>query len=218
MTRDQIVLLRSTRAAPSYPRKETPNARATAARGRMPPTFSARGSRMKCETRNGATRRRDARARKQKNRLGGVTPGGLRVRLLMRETLRGPLGDSFLLAARGQIEARIGKQIATRKGREGVEAQEAREHATASRKRRGTAKTEDRAGARRTREIARMARLCPCEHLTENGLTRMRQRFHRVFLNGESHGAVTAAAVSRCGLQMGRVAVDRRSGRERHSD
>ena len=136
----------------------------------------------------------------------GVTPGGLRIRLLMKETVRGPLGDSLLLA----VCARIGGR---RKRGDG-------EHATAADTRTADRReTEGRDG--RTQAICLMppARDRPPAHdlTTEHGQARLRLRFRRDVEEGEDHGTVPrpstgAASNAREGMSWLRVDAPYRSG------
>jgi len=146
-------------------------------------------------------RTRRSRAGNEKNRLG-VTPGGLRVRLLMKETVREPLGGSLLLRIAARIEGR-GKQRGHGHADDRPEARGTAENACcagcARKRERETKKAEIRPIGR----MPRPARGFPCERLTEHGQTRVRLRFHQVVLKGEDHRTVTAAC-SACGLQLGR--------------
>src|SRR6185295_3661529 len=117
----------------------------------------------------------------------GSYPGRSRIRLLMKETVRGPLGDSLLLG----IDARI-----ERGGR-----------------RRGCEHAAEAAEDRETGAIAPMAlNVRPggdarrAERLTEHGQARLRRRFRQCVLEREDHGTVS--------FRDERVACGRRSGRE----
>ena len=141
----------------------------------------------------------------------GVTPGGLRIRLLMKETVRGPLGESLLLG----IHARIERET-TERGRD-IRSERPRQRGCEEGCVDGRSPMH-LARDPRTLRIARTTRT-RTELVTEHGQARAllpALRFHRDVLKGEDHGTV-AASLSGCGLQWFRFAAGRRSGRERHS-
>jgi len=137
----------------------------------------------------------------------GVTPGGLRIRLLMKETVRGPLRESLLL----RIDARIERRRRKERGRE---------HAGAGLCSRTTAENGERGteevGGRAISRMPRPTGASPTERLTEHGQTRMRLRFHQGALKGEDHGTVTARLFG-ARSPIGRGCLLRRSRPERHS-
>lgn len=148
--------------------------------------------------------RENARSREKKTRktASGATPGGLRDRLLMKETLRGPLGGSLLLG----VHARI-KPIARNRSEWVIE--RGCGHAAAW--------LADRTAEDcPMRSILLRAPPTSTELATDHGQARLRLRFRRDVLDREDHGTV-AASLSGCGLQRVAVAAGRRSGRERHS-
>jgi hypothetical protein len=187
--------------------------------------------------RGGAGRGRARRAiesQKREKPPRGATPGGLRIRLLMKETVRGPLGESLLLGIGARIGAGSGcSDCRDCKRREG-------EHATARgrrgrRGRRGSNaanRRETEGRARETRAIGPMPLRDACaagdrppahDLATEHGQARGRLRFRRDVEEGEDHGTVAAAllrAAASRGPGMGdedRVALGRRSRPKRHS-
>ena len=138
-----------------------------------------------------------------------VTPGGLRIELLLKETVRGPLGGSLL-----HIDARIAEGAArcSGEGREGCHwgCPEGGEHAAGRLlvEAGGTAEDEDRSGKQRSRKrrkkrgerISRPmpARAFPAQLrtlLTEHCQARLRLGFRQGVLKGENHGTVTRAPV-----------------------
>jgi hypothetical protein len=179
-----------------------PAGRGGAGRGGRPPV--AQLPRYRRHEGGGAKGSKDRdREPEMRKTASGATPGGLRIRLLMKETVRGPLGGSLLLG----IHARIERERSERRERE--------------RERRGCedGDVDGRAiGPMRLARAPRTFRIStalPTEHGQARALLPA-LRFHRDVLKREDHGTV-AASLSGCGLHWFRFAAGRRSGRKRHS-
>ena len=125
---------------------------------------------------SGGGRRPRIESQKREKPPRGATPGGLRIRLLMKETVRGPLGGSLLLGIGARIERpHVGKR--------------SRGHAAA---RLAGERTHDaiETDEERARAIARMPpcawdtspRAIPLERTTEHGEARLRLRFRQFVL------------------------------------
>jgi hypothetical protein len=152
------------------------------------------------------TRERPIQEPETRKTASGATPGGLRIRLLLKETVREPLGGSLLLGIRARIEA---NGAAGGEGHGG-------EHAAAGLAGRTAEDGREKARAIRLRLLqvprAQLARTLPPELLpdllTEHGQARMRLLFRREFLQREDHGTVTTRLLGG-GLLEGRLlAVD----------
>jgi hypothetical protein len=214
---------RTHRGAPAFggprEREAPPPARARAGGSGRGAPWPARLHRLpSAEGRRGARRRGGPRSQGPETRktASGATPGGLRIRLLMKETVRGPLGGSLLLGIHAGIR-RKRAHGASKRGSEhaaaGVSGQAAEEGDGASRvdrdRGRGgdtelarrigrmpgpravrAARTTDERGGRRGRTIS------PAERSAEHGQARLRLRFRQVVLKGEEHGMRTARARS----------------------
>lgn len=172
-------------------------------RSRSPPGPSAGGGepalrpRLQPDTRTGRGRSHEIRTQEPETRktASGVTPGGLRIRLPWKETVRGPLGGSLLLVIRARIERKgegdLGGRDAGERGCGHAAAGLTGE--TADDRHRDRERGAERARARAKR---RMPGTLPAERLAGHGQMRATKpvpRFRQVVLKGEDHRTLTAA-------------------------